>query len=107
MSELTTKWPHLGLYGGSRLDDGSHWFSVPSQEAAYERARAEAALERLRLAVEALRKIENLIGQLSPDHFVDQDIGERHAAKSHDIAWAAIRDIGPLPDLPPVQKEGG
>lgn len=70
-----------------------HFVDVQS----YERARAEAWAARARLAVEALRQIEGLIGQLSPVHFVDREIGELHAAKSHDITWAALKDIGELP----------
>ena len=93
MSELTTKWPDVKEHTFEHvwLDaSGTEIVEPPIfDERTYYRASFEAALERLRLAVEALKQLDGMV------HSVSQE-----------AVTKALDAIGPLPDLPPVQKEG-
>lgn len=71
------KWPqkpkNLGL--------GAYWET-------YERSRAEAAIARLKVAVEALRKYESIVVM-----YQDED---NVAGRS--FAWEALKAIGEIPE---------
>lgn len=95
MSELTTKWPER--LKRPWIEDG--------RELHYERARAEAALERLRVAVEAL---ENIQHQRCYD---DDGILHKMPATSYVRSYVEdmLSTIGPLPGCtaPPADRAGG
>jgi len=88
MSELTTKWPDYNEFVeiAKKLPgpDKGIWIE-------FEMKRAEAALERLRLAVGFIKEVATCT-----DYY---NYWRRDAEE-------LVKAIGPLPDLPPVQKEG-
>lgn len=88
MSELKTKWPER--LKRPWIEDG--------RELHYERARAEAALERLRVAVEALKRVGSFSSALGDGASVET----MHAVhgcleECAEAAVEALALVGPLP----------
>ena len=95
-NEKMPEWPEK-----PRLSEFSHINLARRED--YERARADAAMERLKLAVEALLEIE------SQSRFDEDGIYYKMACIQDAVerASVAIVAIGPLPPSTEPEKAGG